>query len=194
MQKCLFILCLMALSACATFNEVDQERFQVNANATVLDEKTELMWAAIDNLQNLTWMEAEEYCKTFTGGGYEDWRMPKKSELAALIEAKIEKEGEIIHLSSNLIWASETEDSKGAYCNFKMRGCSWMEKAVSITLRALPVRDTRATTSIINTSTAERIKPPSPTQRLQIIDSLHRQQLITKDEYNRKKAAILEEL
>ncbi len=204
MQNWLNILCFiaffMALSACATFNEVDKERFQVNANGTVLDETTELMWAAIDNRQSLSWKEAEKYCQTFTGGGYEDWRMPKKSELTALIEAKIEKEGKTIHLSSDLIWAAETEDSRGAYCNFKMRKCSWMEQAISITLHALPVRDTKAppstinTTSTINTSTAERIKPQSPMQRLQIIDSLHRQQLITKDEYDRKKAAILEEL
>ncbi len=194
MQQLLLTICLMALSACASFNEVEKERFQVNANDTVLDEKTDLMWAAIDNRQSLTWMEAEKYCHAFTGGGYTDWRMPKKSELATLIEANIEKEGEIIHLSSDLIWAAETEDTKGAFCNFKMQGCYLMEKTISITLHALPVRDTKTTTSTINTSTVERIKPQSPEQRLQVIDSLHRQQLITKDEYDRKKAAILEEL
>ncbi len=188
MQKLLFILCLIALSACAALNEIDKERFQVNTNQTVLDKTTDLMWATVDNRESLTWIEAENYCKTFTGGGYEDWRMPTQSELASLIEAKIKKEGEIITLSSDLIWASETQDSQGAYCNFSMLGCSWMEKAISITLRALPVRDT------INTSTVKQTKPQSPKQRLQVINSLYRQQLITKDEYDRKKAAILDDI
>lgn len=191
MQKWLLVLCLLALSACASFNEVDKERFQVNSDETVLDTKTELMWATLDNRQSVSWIEAEEYCNTYKGGGYEDWRMPKKSELAGLIEARIKKEGEIISLSSNLIWAIETEDSRGAYCDFKMRGCSWMEKAVTITLHALPVRDikTTATTALPNAVT-----PQSVEQRLQMIDHLHRQQLITTEEYDRKKAAILDEL
>ncbi|HID70422.1 MAG TPA: DUF1566 domain-containing protein [Desulfobacterales bacterium] len=196
MQKLLLILCLMTLSACAQFNEVDKERFQINGDNTVQDKQTELMWAAIDNRESVTWMEAEKYCNNYRGGGFDDWRLPKKSELAALIEANIQTEGKVLGISSNLIWAAETDESKGAACDFKHKGCFWMEKVISISLHALPVRDTKVTESAAATSASpvEAIKPQSPKQRLQIIDSLHKQQLITTEEYERKKAAILNEL
>lgn len=194
MNTWLFTLCLIILSGCAEFNSVDKEQFTVS-NQTVLDKKTDLMWAAADNSESLTWQEAVDYCNAYTGGGFQDWRMPKKAELQTLIESKIEKEGEVITLSSNLVWASETDDSKGAFCNFKARGCSWMEQVISISLRALPVRDTKAeATATAGPSSAPIVKPQSMEQRLQVLDLLHKQNLITEDEYNRKKAVILDEL
>lgn len=194
MHKFLITFCLIALSSCATFNSVDKERFELNGDSTVLDKHTKLMWAAMDNRQSVTWMEAEKYCASFKKGGYDDWRMPKKSELAALIKANISQQGKTIHISSPLIWAAETQDSKGTYCDFKAGRCSWMEKVVSISLHALPVRDTTTTTIPSEPSQMESFKVQSPKQRLQIIDSLHRQKLITTEEYNQKKAAILNEL
>jgi len=194
MHTWLLILWLILLSGCADFNSVDKEQFTAG-NGTVLDKKTELMWAATDNHGSLTWQEAVDYCNTYTGSGFEDWRMPKKAELQTLIEAKIQKGGEIIDLSSDLVWAIETDDSKGAYCNFKAAGCSWMERVISISFHALPVRDTTAQpTATANPSPDLTIKPQSMEQRLQMLDLLHKQQLITEDEYNRKKTAILDEL
>jgi uncharacterized protein DUF1566 len=186
----LLTLCLILFSGCADFNSVDKEQF-TSGNGTVLDTKTELMWAATDNRGSLTWQEAVDYCNAYTGGGFDDWRMPKKAELQTLIEAKIQKGGEIIDLSSDLVWAAETDDSKGAYCNFKAAGCSWMERVISISFHALPVRDTIITAS---PSSDPIVQPQSMEQRLQILDLLHKQQLITEDEYNRKKTAILDEL
>ena len=190
MQKWLIILCLVLISGCA--DEVDKTQFDIS-NQTVLDTKSELMWAHSDNSQSLTWQEAVEYCENFEGGGYQDWRMPKKSELQTLIESKIKTEGEIINITSNLIWAAETDDSKAAFCHLANRGCSWMEQVISISLRALPVRDTKADTAD-STAPAPIVRPQSTEQRLQVLTLLHKQQLITDDEYNRKKAAILEEL
>jgi len=196
MQKLFVILCLATLSACGQFNEVDTERFQINGNETVLDRQTDLMWAVRDNRESVTWAGADKYCNTYRAGGFDDWRMPKQSELAALINANIQTEGKIIGISSNLIWAAETDESKGTACDFKHKGCFWMEKVISISLHALPVRDTKATgtASAPPPSPIDIIKPQSPKQRLQIIDSLHKQQLITTEEYQRKKAAILNEL
>ena len=185
-------LCLIILSGCAEFNSVEKEQFTVG-NETVLDKKTELMWAASDNTESLTWQEAVDYCNTYSGGGFQDWRMPKKKELQSLIKSKIKKEGEVINLSSTMVWASETDDSKGAFCDFKARGCSWMEQVISISLRALPVRDTKAAATV-NPSPSPIVTPQSMEQRLQLLDLLHKQQLITEDQYNRKKTAIIDEL
>ena len=192
MQKWLIILFLVLISGCSKFNEVDKTQFEITPQ-TVFDTKSELMWAHSDNLQSLTWQEAVDYCENYNGGGYNDWRMPKISELQTLIEAKIKKEVDIINISSNLIWAAETDDSKAAFCHLEHQGCSWMEQVISISFRALPVRDTKAAAANPATPTPT-IKPQSTEQRLQILDLLHKQQLITEDEYNQKKAAILDEL
>jgi len=192
MQKWLIILCLVLISGCA--DEVDKTQFDIN-NQTVLDTKSELMWAHSDNSESLTWQEAVEYCESYNGGGYEDWRMPKKSELQTLIESKIKKDSDVINITSNLIWASETDDSKAAFCHLANRGCSWMERVISISLRALPVRDTKVEIQTVENAAAPPVvRPQSTEQRLQVITHLHKQQLISDEEYERKKAAILDEI
>lgn len=190
MRKCLLVLCLTLLSGCAYWGG-ESDRFLVNDDGTVLDEASGLMWADADNGQSLTWPEAKEYCNAYTGAGYNDWRMPKKAELAALFKAGIRKDKGTITIREEWVWAADTDDTKGAYCNFKMGGCDWVEKVVSFALRALPVRDTRIKVSATPPSSVQSQSPP---QRLQVLDLLHKQQLITQEEYERKKSAILNEL
>jgi Protein of unknown function (DUF1566)/Short C-terminal domain len=190
MGKKLWLLCLLLLSGCAQLGG-ESERFLVNNDGTVLDEDSGLMWAVADNGQGLTWPEAKEYCSSFTGGGYHDWRLPKQTELDALFKAGIRKGKGSITIRENWVWAAETDDSKGAYCSFKMGGCDWVEKVVSFALRALPVRDTQVTASVTPPSF---VQDQSPQQRLQVLDLLHRQQLITQEEYERKKSVILDAL
>ena len=193
--KYLSLICLLALSACAQLGGgVDPERFQINSDGTVLDKETDLMWAAEDNSQSLTWAEAGEYCTSYSGAGHQDWRVPAVSELAALLEAGIRQNEKIIRISGDRIWASETDDSTGAFCSFHGAGCGWLEKVVSISLHALPVRDTKAAATSSASAAETNDKPQSIEQRLQVLDLLHKQQLITGDEYDRKKAAILNEL
>ena len=192
MQKWLTFLCLFLLSACADSSEEISKQFQNNDQVTVLDLNTKLMWAAADNHQNLTWQEAVDYCESYSAGGYEDWRMPRRAELSALYAAGIQTDGEMISISGERIWTIEDDDTKGAFCHFKRGGCSWGEKVMSITLRALPVRDTVNTVPDNTVSTVSR--PQTAEQRLQILDSLHKQKLITDDEYNSKRAAVLNEL
>jgi len=188
----LLSLCFFILSGCA--DAVKTEQFTIS-NETALDKTTDLMWATTDNRENLTRQEAVDYCEAYGGGGFQDWRMPKTVELQALIQSRIGQGGEIITLSGNLVWASETDDSKGAFCNFKERKCSWMEQVISISLRALPVRDTKAATAVTAPSSSlPMARPQSLEQRLQILDLLRKQQLITEEEYTLKKTAILDEL
>lgn len=193
MQNWIIVLCLFFLSACADSSEKIKKQFQDSSQATVLDLNTKLMWAATDNRKNCTWQEAVSYCQSFTAGGFQDWRMPDKSELAALFAAGIRKEGEMIAINGERIWARETDDSKGAYCNFKSGGCSWGEKVMSITMRALPVRDTDHSVATVPPPPPV-LRPQSAKQRLQVLESLHTQGLITDDEFTRKKTVILNEL
>ena len=70
-----------------------------------------------------------------------------------------------------------------------------MERVISISLRALPVRDTTVETGVMETAaTPAMVRPQSTEQRLQIITHLHKQQLITDEEYKQKKAAILDDI
>ncbi len=76
-----------------------------------------------------------------------------------------------------------------------------MEQVISISLRALPVRDTDAQNEFIpDSSTAPQstfppaARPQTVEQRLQVLDILYKQELITIDEYNQKKRTILDEL
>ena len=193
MQIWLLILSAILLSGCA--DGAKPEQFTI-VDSTVLDTATDLMWAATDNQENLNWQEANEYCDSYSEGDFEDWRMPTTAELQALIESQIGREGDIIRLTGNLMWSSETEDSRGAFCNFNARTCSWMEKVISISLRALPVRDTKGVPADLSAapSFAPIARPQSLEQRLQVLDLLYKQELITKEEYNRKKEVILNEL
>lgn len=67
-------------------NEIDTEGWRYTAynDGTVLDKKTQLMWAAEDNGAYITWEDAKKYCEEFNRGGYSDWRLPTREELEEL--------------------------------------------------------------------------------------------------------------
>lgn len=98
----------------------------------------------------------------------------------------------MISITGERVWASEDDDTKGAYCHFKRGGCSWGEKVMSITMRVLPVRDPGD--SAMDDTVSVSPRQQTVEQRLQILDSLHKQKLITDDEYKSKRAAVLNEL
>jgi hypothetical protein len=82
-------------------------RFIAYNNGTVLDTKTNLMWAATDNGKDIDWDHAAPYCDHYRGGGYTDWRMPYQDELASLYDAsRSSKATELIQLSNTTILAS----------------------------------------------------------------------------------------
>lgn len=68
-------------------NEIKRDgRFIAYDNGTVLDTKTNLMWAAKDNGNDVNWANARSYCESYRGGGYTDWRMPTQDELSELYD------------------------------------------------------------------------------------------------------------
>jgi hypothetical protein len=127
-------------------------RFIAYNNGTVLDTKTNLMWAAKDNGSNINWSNAKSYCENYRGGDYTDWRMPTQDELAGLYDPGKSRPAACnpsypIHVSTELVditcftpWSSETRDSEAAFFFFNLGQRSWVNQSRNNSLRALPVR------------------------------------------------------
>ncbi len=153
MKKVIVILMVLVVYAGVAFaGEKNRNvRFIAYDNGTVLDTKTNLMWAARDNGSDVNWHEAKSYCENYDGGGYKNWRMPTVDELAGLYD---ENEGyqtpayydayitKFIQLSSCCIWSSDTRDSEATYFSFQSNMKIWMDKNTQGNgkRRALPVR------------------------------------------------------
>jgi hypothetical protein len=123
----------------------EDDSFIANDKGTVLDTRTNLMWAAKDNGSDISWVNAKSYCENYRGGGYTDWRMPTQDELAGLYDGSIKGHNRcnlttLITLSAGCPWASETRGSEAASCDFKGGGRIWHDESYDITTRALPVR------------------------------------------------------
>jgi hypothetical protein len=59
---------------------VAAKRFVDNGDGTVTDMRRKIMWQKGDNGKEVTFAEAQQYCKTLRLGGYADWRLPKADE------------------------------------------------------------------------------------------------------------------
>ncbi len=126
-------------------------RFIAYSKGIVLDTATGFMWAFKDNGSQISWSDARNYCESFRGAGYTDWRMPTANELAGLYgtgegyvpvvdSSDAVKITEFITLTSWWVWASETRDSEAAAFNFCPGKLDWYRQSFSGTVRALPVR------------------------------------------------------
>jgi hypothetical protein len=139
-------------------------RFLSYDDGTVLDTKTDLMWAAKDNGSDINWGNAKSYCENYRGGGYTDWRMPTLDDLEGLYDENKPRTvacynlGKPIHVTTELIditcyapWASETRGSDVALFNFiKLTALfrdygkrQWYPPSHTYTTRALPVRNAK---------------------------------------------------
>ena len=114
-------------------------RFVYNDNGTVLDTRTNLMWAAKGSGENINWAKAKSYCKNYRGGGHTDWRMPTQDELAGLYDRadlNYHKTPYFLHF----LWASETRGSDAAGFDFIRGERSWGHQSRGYNYLALPVR------------------------------------------------------
>ena len=122
-------------------------------NQTVLDTKTNLIWAAKDNGQDINWYNAKRYCESYRGGSYTDWRMPTQEELAQLYDAgKSQRHDaqqnplhltELIRLTDCCPWSSKTRGSESAYFDFTDGTHWWFVSPGTNINRALPVRSAK---------------------------------------------------
>lgn len=131
-----------------------RNRFIAHSNETVLDTRTDLMWAAKDNGANIDWKGAKSYCENYRGGGYSDWRMPTLDELGGLYDAgKSYKSDcgysdlsydvhltEVIRLTCTLVWTSETRGSDAEIVSFLYGRHTLKNQRDPSAMRALPVR------------------------------------------------------
>jgi hypothetical protein len=133
----------------STGSEIGRDgRFIAYNNGTVLDTKTNLMWAAKDNGSDINWANAKSYCENYRGGGYSDWRMPTQDELAGLYDSSKSYRAtqrdvhltELIKLSACCPWASETSGSFAAIFYFGDGYRRWDPRSGDDSSRALPVR------------------------------------------------------
>ncbi|MRR15862.1 MAG: DUF1566 domain-containing protein [Deltaproteobacteria bacterium] len=121
-------------------------------NGTVLDTKTALMWAAVDNGTDITWEAAKSYCENYDAGGYRDWRMPTPGELAGLYEAartagaqcagefKIHVATDFIRVTCFAAWTSETRGPDATQFSFVYGTLSPYRQSHTYGVRAIPVR------------------------------------------------------
>lgn len=123
--------------------------FIAYSDGTVLDTKTNLMWAAKDNGGDINWMNADSHCRNYRGGGYQDWRMPRMAELESLYDkTKSYKSAcgsavyltKLIQLTCKWVWASETRGSNAAYFNFMDGHRPWVSSWDGVGMRVIPVR------------------------------------------------------
>ena len=138
-----------------TGETVRDGRFIAYDNGTVLDTKTNLMWAAKDNGSDIKWQDAKFYCENYRAGGYKDWRMPTLDELERLYDASKSRPGACnrsfdIHVATEFInitcvasWASEIRGSDAAYLSFGSGRRYWGPQSSEISTRMLPVRSSK---------------------------------------------------
>jgi len=152
MKKVIAVLMLLIVYAGFAFaGETAREgRFIAYENGTVLDTRTNLMWAAKDNGEDINWYDAKKYCENYRGGGYTDWRMPTIDEPAGLYNKgesdKSNQEDDnahltkLIQLSDFWLWVSETRGTDAAL--YIYRNVNWFSKYYTFG-RVLPVRSAK---------------------------------------------------
>jgi hypothetical protein len=71
----------------------DLNRFKDNADGTVTDTRTGLMWVKngwrLEFFAATTWEVAQEKCKQFYFAGHDDWSLPTLGEWKTIIDAKV---------------------------------------------------------------------------------------------------------
>jgi hypothetical protein len=154
MKKVIAVLMILVVNVGVAFAEeiARDGRFIAYDNGTVLDTRTNLMWAAKDNGSDIEWQDAKFYCENYRGGSYKDWRMPTLDELEGLYDAKKSRSAACynrnnIHVATELIditcfnpWAWETNGSDAANFSFYDGRRSWYAQSLNYYYRALPVR------------------------------------------------------
>jgi hypothetical protein len=87
---------------------VSEKRFMDNGDGTVMDTRQNLMWQKGDNGEEVSFEEAENYCKSLRLGGYADWRLPSPDErdTALVIELMMRRHSRDVYAFFDLYWSS----------------------------------------------------------------------------------------
>ncbi|MBZ4659549.1 MAG: hypothetical protein JG766_1472 [Desulfacinum sp.] len=148
---------LLGLLLAGTISLVAAEtRFVDNGDGTVTDTLLKVMWAKTDNQGDVSWKEAERYCRLGPPhliGRYDNWRMPTLEELRSLYVADSAYPGyettcgqrvritPEIEISCGWVWSGEQRSISARVFNFS-RGYEYTDRMVhKRNYRALPVRN-----------------------------------------------------
>jgi len=73
----------------------------------VMDHRTGLMWWA-DESDNLPWAEGDQFCKSFSLGGFSDWFLASDEEVLTIVDRKLYKPclPKIFKTHSEAVWTS----------------------------------------------------------------------------------------
>ena len=155
MRKVIAVLMALVLYAGFAFagEKARDGRFIAYDDGTVVDTRTNLMWAAKDNGRTIDWGDAGNYCEKYRGGDYTDWRMPTSDELKGLYdESKTYNSDcgidvhltELVNLTCASLWTSEFNESKVCSFNFGGGGLYWLSRNMDWpNRRVLPVRSAK---------------------------------------------------
>ena len=88
---------------------VAEERFVDRGDGTVTDTSRKIMWQKGDNGKEVTFAEAQAYCKAFRLAGYSDWRLPTPDErdTAVAVVLMMPRHSRDAHAHLDLYWASK---------------------------------------------------------------------------------------
>lgn len=80
-MKLIILLCILTVILSADFIR--------NADQTILDTKTCLMWQDDEEAKTVRkkiWQNAIDYCENLTLAGYSNWRLPNYNELLSIVD------------------------------------------------------------------------------------------------------------
>jgi len=84
-------------------------RFVDNGDGTVTDTKRQLMWQKGDNGREVTFEQAQEYCRNLRLGGHADWRLPKPDEwdTSVVVQLMMPVHSPMAYARFDLYWSSD---------------------------------------------------------------------------------------
>jgi len=84
------------------------ERFVDHGDGTVTDTTRRIMWQKGDNGKEITFEEAQAYCKTLRLGEYADWRLPNPDErdTAVAVVLMMTRHARDAYAHFDLYWSS----------------------------------------------------------------------------------------
>ena len=92
MRMLLFMAVFVAAVSCSLGDEGTARRFAPASTGVVVDTQTGLNWRARDSDSELSWPEADRFCREMEPGqGGASWRLPSIEELAGLYDVSMEQ-------------------------------------------------------------------------------------------------------
>ncbi|MGK5090932.1 DUF1566 domain-containing protein [Deltaproteobacteria bacterium TL4] len=100
-------------------NVVYAASFTDNADGTVTDNESGLIWQKADDNTARNWETALTYCEGLTLGGRTDWRLPSKNELQSIVDYSVYSPAinstYFPNTKSSNYWSSTTSASYTSY-------------------------------------------------------------------------------